>query len=110
MKKLFLIYPVIVLGKLFCCLQQPVKRKNLQQCLILSTTSVSKHHCFQRFHKWWFNKTSDGGATISALAGVCWGATANPTISESKTSENVGYWSICKQYLLDLWVGVQLII
>lgn len=30
----------------------------------------------------------DGDATVTA-SGVCWGTTANPTISDSKTSENV---------------------
>jgi hypothetical protein len=33
--------------------------------------------------------TSDGGASIIA-SGVCWNATANPTVSDLKSSENVG--------------------
>jgi len=31
----------------------------------------------------------DGGATITS-SGVCWGISENPTISDSKTSENIG--------------------
>jgi endonuclease G len=33
--------------------------------------------------------TSDGGATITAK-GICWSTSANPTISDSKTSDGVG--------------------
>lgn len=35
------------------------------------------------------NITSDGGATVSAR-GVCWSVSANPTISNSKTSDGTG--------------------
>lgn len=35
------------------------------------------------------NVTSDGGATI-ILRGVCWSSTANPTIADSKTTDDIG--------------------
>ena len=35
------------------------------------------------------NVTSDGGATVTAR-GVCWNTSANPTITNSKTSDGTG--------------------
>jgi hypothetical protein len=35
------------------------------------------------------NVTSDGGSPVTAK-GVCWGATANPTIADAKTSDGTG--------------------
>jgi YHS domain-containing protein len=85
MKRLFLIYPVIVsaivlLFTTACKKEEPATKPSLSTTPVTNITTVTA--------------TSggiianDGGASITAN-GACWGTTDNPTISDSKTTDGV---------------------
>jgi hypothetical protein len=85
MKRLFLIYPVIVsaivlLFTTACKKEEPATKPSLSTTPVTNITTVTA--------------TSggiianDGGATIT-VNGVCWGKTENPTIEGLKTTEGV---------------------
>lgn len=83
MKRTFLIYPAIASLVILILTSACKKEATLP---VLSTASIS--NITATTATCGGSITSDGGVAI-ASSGVCWGVSANPTITDSKTSENV---------------------
>ncbi len=86
MKKIILIYPIIV-PVLVLLLTTNCKKEELASLAVLSTASATNTAATTATSGGFI--TSDGGATITAR-GVCWNTTSNPTTSDSKTTDGVG--------------------
>lgn len=86
MKIFFKISTTIFLFIAIVILHYSCKKEEPAKLPLLSTTPVTNITATNATSGG--NITSDGGATITA-SGVCWGTSANPTTSDSKTSENV---------------------
>jgi len=86
MKKTILIYPIIV-SVLVLFLTTNCKKEEPASLAVVSTTSATNTTATTATSGG--NITSDGGATIT-VRGVCWRTTANPTTSDSKTTDGVG--------------------
>jgi hypothetical protein len=85
MKRLFLIYPVIVsaivlLFTTACKKEEPATKPSLSTTPVTNITTVTATSGGI--------VANDGGASITAN-GVCWGATENPTTNDSKTADGV---------------------
>jgi hypothetical protein len=82
MKRTFLIYPAIATMVILISTVACKKEATLPE---LSTASISNITATTATSGG--SITSDGGAAITS-SGVCWSIKANPTVSDSKTSEN----------------------
>jgi hypothetical protein len=85
MKRLFLIYPVIVsaivlLFTTACKKEEPATKPSLSTTPVTNITTATATSGG--------TIANDGGASITAN-GVCWGATDNPTINDSKTADGI---------------------
>ena len=86
----FFIFSFIFMGMLLMVTNSCKKDDNgnpTEQIPVLTTTAVS--NITQTAASCGGNITSDGGATITTR-GVCWSASQNPTITDSKTSDGTG--------------------
>jgi uncharacterized protein (TIGR02145 family) len=83
MKKTFLIYPVII-SVVVLFLTTDCKKEEPTAIPLLTTTPITNVTATTATSGG--NITSDGGATIT-VSGVCWSTTANPTTSDSKTTD-----------------------
>jgi uncharacterized protein (TIGR02145 family) len=83
MKKTFLIYPVII-SVVVLFLTTDCKKEEPTAIPLLTTTPITNVTATTATSGG--NITSDGRATIT-VSGVCWSTTANPTTSDSKTTD-----------------------
>ena len=92
MKKRFLIYQVVV-PVLVLFLTTECKKEEPAKLAVLSTDPVTNFTTITAASGG--NILSYGGAEILAN-GVCWSTTVNPVITDSKTVDAVGTYSIYK--------------
>ena len=86
MEKVFSIYTIIA-TVIILFLTADYKKEVPAKLAVISTTPVTNITTITATSGG--NITSDGGAVITAN-GVCWGTTANPTTSDSKTTDGAG--------------------